>query len=162
MAFYFGENPDMDIAKIISINLTALMDGTPALDTIKKVEQKSGVGFGTIRRAKKGDANITVEKLTAIAKAFKRHPAELMIEQPSTLSPPAIANYSNVIEGCATRLEANEPAALAEIIDLPPPLLSELIEVAKAISDTGLHRLIGQAQQLAEQFPKDSKTNAAS
>lgn len=75
MAFYFGENPDMDIAKIISINLTALMDGTPALDTIKKVEQKSGVGFGTIRRAKKGDANITVEKLTAIAQAFKRHPA---------------------------------------------------------------------------------------
>lgn len=155
-------NPNMDIAKTIGTNLAALMASNEALDTCKKVAAKSKVGFGTVQRAKNGDANITVEKLTAIAEAFKRHPAELMIEPPSALSPPAIANYSNVIEGCATRLEANEPPALAVVVDLPPPLLAELIGIAKAISDTGLHRLIGQAQQLAEQFPKDSKTNVAS
>lgn len=154
-------NPNMDIAKIIGTNLAALMEGNEALDTCKKVAAKSKVGFGTVQRAKNGDANITVEKLTAIAQAFKRHPAELMIEQPSSLSPPAIANYSNVIEGRATRMEANEPPVLAAVIDLPPQLLAELIEVAKGISDAGLHRLIGQAQQLAEQFPKNHKTNDA-
>lgn len=68
----------MDIASIISKNLTAWMTATPSLDTFKKLSAKSGVGFGTVQRAKNGDGNITADKLTAIAAAFGRTPAELM------------------------------------------------------------------------------------
>jgi len=79
----FQENPFMDTAAIISTNLTAWMAATPGLDTLQKLEARSGVGFGTIRRAKNGDGNITVDKLTAIAAAFGRLPAELMTPAPT-------------------------------------------------------------------------------
>lgn len=68
----------MDISKTIAANLSAWMAATPELDTIQKVEAKSGVGFGTVRRARNGDGNITVEKLTAIAAAFRQPPAALL------------------------------------------------------------------------------------
>lgn len=68
----------MDISKIIAANLTAWMEATPGLDTIQKVEAKSGAGFGTVRRARKGEGNITVEKLAMIAAAFGKTPAELV------------------------------------------------------------------------------------
>lgn len=73
-----SENPPMDIAKIIASNLTAWMAATPGLDTLQKLEAKSGAGFGTVRRAKKGEGNITVEKLAMIAAAFGRDPADLL------------------------------------------------------------------------------------
>lgn len=164
MNFDWRNNPVMDIAKTIGENLTALMGDHPSLDTCKKVSARSGVGFGTVQRAKNGDANITVEKLAAIASAFSRHPAELMLERKGA-NPPAVADYSKTIEGSATRVEANEPnqpTALASVSELPQPLLSELADIAKRINDPGLHRLIGQALQLAEQFPRVNKTNAVS
>lgn len=68
----------MDIANIISENLADWMASTPALDTLQKVEAKSGVGFGTVRRTRNGEGNITVDKLAAIADAFGRAPAELL------------------------------------------------------------------------------------
>lgn len=46
------------------------MSQSQTLDTVKKVSARSGVGFGTVRRAKNGDGNITVDNLSAIAKAF--------------------------------------------------------------------------------------------
>ncbi len=68
----------MDISATISENLSDWMARTPTLDTFKKLSAKSGVGFGTVQRAKNGDGNITVDKLTAIAAAFGRTPAELL------------------------------------------------------------------------------------
>lgn len=79
----------MDIANIISNNLADWMASTPGLDTLQKVEAKSGVGFGTVRRTRNGDGNITVEKLTAIATAFGRTPAELLTPKSSANSKPA-------------------------------------------------------------------------
>lgn len=73
----------MDISSIISTNLTAWMAATPSLDTLQKLEAKSGVGFGTIRRAKNGDGNLTVNRVAAIAAAFGRTPAELMMPAPT-------------------------------------------------------------------------------
>jgi transcriptional regulator with XRE-family HTH domain len=69
----------MDISKVISANLTAWMESTPALDTFKKLATKSGAGFGTVQRAKNGDGNITVEKLSMIAAAFGRAPSDLLV-----------------------------------------------------------------------------------
>lgn len=70
----------MDISTVIKTNLTAWMAARPDLDTLQKLEKKSGVGFGTIRRARNGDGNITVEKLSAIAAAFGRTAADLATE----------------------------------------------------------------------------------
>jgi len=78
----------MDISKIIAANLTAWMQATPSLDTIQKVEAKSGAGFGTVRRARKGEGNITVEKLAMIAAAFGKTPADLVTPQPGSADLP--------------------------------------------------------------------------
>lgn len=56
-------------------------------------------------------------------------------------------------------LSTNEPAA--PVYAFPNPLLSELAETARKISDTGLHRLIERAEQLAADFPRIHNGNAA-
>lgn len=150
----------MDISKVIGTNLTAWMADTPDLDTIEKVEAKSGVGFGTVRRTKRGSGNITVEKLTAIASAFKRHPAELLIPAAAVKPPEKLGDYRRVIDGDALRLEINEPPP-ANVLGFPSPLLAELAAVAERINDNGLHRLIAKAQEIAEQHPRANSGNAA-
>lgn len=74
----------MDISTVIAKNLSAWMAATPSLDTIKKVSDKSKVGFGTVQRAKNGDGNITVANLLSIARAFGRLPEELLAD-PATM-----------------------------------------------------------------------------
>lgn len=138
----FRENPYMAIAKTISRNLTAWMDATPALDTLQKLEAKSGVGFGTIRRAKNGEGNITVEKLEAIAAAFGQPAAALLAEarapEPLYLNEPR-ASYSS--DPLAERYEAASPAARAvvdmilmpspkSIDDAPSEMLSSAVKMA--------------------------------
>ncbi len=71
----------MDIAKIIAINLAQWMAPPSKLDTLKKVAARSGVGFGTVQRAKNGEGNITVQNLVAIAQAFNR-PVEGLLRLP--------------------------------------------------------------------------------
>lgn len=72
------DNPQMDIASVIAYNLSAWMDASANLGTIKALSKASGVGFGTVRRAKNGDGNITVQNLEAIARAFKRKAIDLL------------------------------------------------------------------------------------
>lgn len=150
----------MDIAKIIGTNITTLMANTPGLTTCKKVAAKSGVGFGTIQRAKNGEINITIEKLTKIAAIFKRHPAELMIDRQAKAEPPALPDFAQCIPGEAQRV-AEDRAGYAEVLAFPRPLLDELNTIAAKINDQGLNRLIERAHQLAEQFPKADEGNAA-
>lgn len=159
MVFYFDKNPLMDIAKVIGANLTAWMGDSPGLDTCKKVAEKSGVGFGTVQRAKNGDGNITVEKLTAIASAFRRHPAELMIPTAALKPLEKLGDYRRVIDGEALRLEVNEPTP--KVLGFPSPLQTELADVAEKINNDGMHRLIAKAQEIAEQYPRTSSGNAA-
>lgn len=79
----------MDIAKVISDNLTAWMEASPHLKTIKALAKASQVGFGTVRRAKNGDGNITVQNLEAIARAFRRRAIDLLADGRAAY-PPAI------------------------------------------------------------------------
>lgn len=132
----------MDITKTIAANLDAWMAATPALDTLKKVAAKSGVGFGTIQRARNGDGNTTIQNLTAIARAFKRRPEDL-------LRGPDYSTDEKV-----TRLAACEP-------DPQEPLITELIDVAKRMTPRGQAQLIERAEVLAQQFPK-AKANHSS
>lgn len=147
MDIYLLHNPHMDISEIVGARLSAWMTSNSSLNTIKKVQAKSAVGFGTIRRAKNGSGNITVENLTAIAQAFGRHPAELLVDpdKPYPASLPAPDQLRTLV--------ASEPEA-PNIVPMPPPLLSELIKIAGTLSDAGLNRLIERARQLSEEHPK--------
>lgn len=131
----------MDITDHIASNLDTWMTSTPNLDTLKKVAARSGVGFGTVQRARNGDGNTTIKNLTAIAKAFNRSIEELL------RSPTDYAKG-----GMVTDLPARQPVI--------PPLISELIAVAETISDRGQAELIGRAKELALHHPR-SKGNRA-
>jgi transcriptional regulator with XRE-family HTH domain len=131
----------MDITKIIAENLSRWMRETPSLDTVKKVEAKSGVGFGTVRRARNGEGNITVENLSRIAEAFKKHPADLMRAD--------LQSY--VAAKDATPPVLAEPSPVAKFPNLP---MNDLMELARRMNDKGLNQLIGAARILAEQYPK--------
>lgn len=85
----------MDITATVAANLSAWMAETPALDTLQKLEAKSGVGFGTIRRARKGEGNVTIENLAKIAAAFGRPPSDLLRAPEGTQAalPSALSSY---------------------------------------------------------------------
>ena len=157
MVFCLVNTPHMDIAKTIGANLTAMMAVHPCLDTLKKIAARSGVGFGTVQRAKNGDGNITVEKLTAIALAFGRHPAELMITD-GACQGGGSGRYPKAVDAAALRLVAQESAA---VVRIGSPLRDELAAIAERIDDGGLHELIGEARQIAKRYPRATMGNAA-
>lgn len=68
----------MDTAKTIAMNLSAWMDTHPGRKTLEEVSRAAQVGFGTVRRAKNGDGNLTVANLEAIAAAFHRTARDLL------------------------------------------------------------------------------------
>lgn len=158
MVFFLGNNPPMDIAKTIGANLTAMMAAHPCLDTLKKIAARSGVGFGTVQRAKNGDGNITVEKLTAIALAFGRHPAEMLIPG-GVCEGGETGRYPKTIDAAALRMVAEDAAAA--VVRIGSPLRDELTAIAERINDGGLHELIGEARQIAKRYPRADTGNAA-
>lgn len=130
----------MDTAQVIAANLTAWMAATPALDTLKKIAAKSGVGFGTVQRAKNGDGNITVEKLTAIAAAFGRQPAELLVDP--------------------------GPAMAGEVLELRPKTQrEERIEQINALltqtNDFGVVAVLEKAKDVARDYPVRRQESAS-
>ena len=95
MADESGHHQLMDIAQIIANNLSALMATTPDRDTLMKVSKAAGLGFGTVRRAKNGDANITVQNLELLAHAFRRTARDLLVDSTTAYTtrspqPPAV------------------------------------------------------------------------
>lgn len=88
MAFENRQNPEMDIAQIIARNLSTLMAANPDLDTLMKVSKAARVGFGTVRRAKNGDANITVQNLELLAHAFRRTARDLLVDSTTSYTAP--------------------------------------------------------------------------
>jgi len=99
MAYYLVNNPNMDITEVIAHNLSAWMGSHPSLDTLQKLSNASHVGFGTVRRAKNGDGNITVQNLEAVARAFKRSAIDLLTDAGTDRSygtqPPPITLVAN-------------------------------------------------------------------
>ncbi len=84
----------MDIAAIISRNLTALMASYPDRETLEKVAHVAHVGFSTVRRAKNGDGNLTVQNLDLIARAFRRTAKDLLAEPIDEYGPAAPATVA--------------------------------------------------------------------
>lgn len=76
--FLSSNNPAMDTETGIAQNLARLMESHPGRDTLQKVAKASGVGFGTVQRARNGDGNLTVANLDRIAAAFHRTARDLL------------------------------------------------------------------------------------
>lgn len=158
MVFYFGNNPSMDIARIISENLTAWMAGNPSLDTFKKVAKGAHVGFGTIQRAKNGDGNITVEKLTAIAGAFGRHPADLLLAAPAD-ERPAMGHYPPAVERQAP--VAREPTPLP-VKSAREQRIDEIVTLLRSTDDYGVVAMLEKAKDVARDYPASQAKPGAS
>ncbi|MBS4097338.1 MAG: helix-turn-helix transcriptional regulator [Sulfuricella sp.] len=97
----------MDIASVIAHNLSAWMSGSASLGTIKALSKASGVGFGTVRRARNADGNITVQNLEAIARAFKRHAIDLL-NDPSTTYPISATTTNDIPAACEPSPDESE------------------------------------------------------
>lgn len=141
----------MDITKAIAENLSTWMKNHPGLDTIKKLSSKSGVGFGTVRRARNGDGNITVQNLEAIASAFGRRATDLITTPKSFYS----TDTSN------SPLIASDNIALFSKPDTQSAYMKELLSLVDSMNDQGRWQLIGQAKLLATSHPK-AKANPVS
>ncbi len=102
MAFIILHNPHMDITQIISVNLAAWMDGHQKLNTLEKLAEASGVGFGTVRRIRNNEGNPTVKNIAAIAHAFRRKPTDLLTP------PPEIYEFSTSTALVAQEMKADE------------------------------------------------------
>jgi transcriptional regulator with XRE-family HTH domain len=70
----------MDISQRIAHNLSAWMAATCGRETLMQVAKASGVGFGTVQRARNGEGNLTVQNLEMIAAAFRRQAVELLAD----------------------------------------------------------------------------------
>jgi transcriptional regulator with XRE-family HTH domain len=128
----------------ISANLTEWMSHTPALSTIKKLAERSGVGFGTIRRMKSGESNPTVDNVQSVAEAFGRTAIDL-------LTPPGGGGF----------VMREPPTAVYQLPanTLEPPI-DKIVANARAMTRDGQFILLGQSQVLASQYAR-SKANGA-
>ncbi len=70
----------MDISSVISKNLKAWMESSLCLDTNEKLAAAAKVGYGTVRRTRLGDGNVTVQNLELIARAFDRRAIDLLTD----------------------------------------------------------------------------------
>ena len=141
----------MDINKVIAENPTAWMTNAPGLDTLKKLSQRSGVGFGTVHRARNGDGNITVQNLEAIASAFNRSAIDLITK----IGDNYVAVEAKAYPGASENVKPfSRP-------DPQEAALRELLALAESMNDQGRWQLLGQAKLLASTYPK-AKANPAS
>lgn len=151
----------MDIAAVISANLRDWMAASPGLDTLQKVEAKSGVGFGTIRRAKNGDGNITVEKLDMIAAVFGRTAADLVTPQPAQLPQPTTGKYAEHAPSLADH-KTNDSAALDtyqnQVVEAHAKALAQQ---ASEVAGLWMDLQAEQRQALLEQLRRDAGNERA-
>lgn len=96
------QNPAMDITRVIASNLGPLIDEHPTLNTSEKVAAASGVGYGTVRRTRHGQGNVTVQNLELIARVFKLRAVDLMKE-------PSAVKYQTAELSPTMRLILNQP-----------------------------------------------------
>lgn len=83
MDFFIMQNYTMKkpIKQIMSERLDYLMRVNPSLETLQKLADKSGVGYGTVRRVKSADAvDVSLENIAQIADAFNLSVAEFLSE----------------------------------------------------------------------------------
>lgn len=144
----------MDIKKIIAANLSRWSTGRDDLNTAKKLATKAGIGFGTAQRAKNGSGNLTVENLCLIAKAFKRHPAELLFAENETRG-----NTQAAAEPTPTI--TYEQQLVADLfLTLPPAGKKAILGVMRVIADQENEEVASAASPLVRNIDLDSSIDA--
>lgn len=134
----------MDISHIIAMNLTTWMEGHPSLDTLKKLAARAGVGYGTVRRARKAEGNLTVENAEAIARAFGKTTRELV-------TPVADANM--VAEPGVRYLSGELPNGERR-------RAQQIIELMQQTNEFGQVALLEKAKDLRRDYPRTASGNA--
>lgn len=127
----------MGINENVAANLKRWMQESVTLRTVDAVAERSGVGFGTVRRARNGDGNLTARNIEAIASAFRRTAFDLMAP---------VADPAPAANGIA---EPPAPAYLGERRrTMQRQLVRDLVEYADALPDDHLRQLVAQARIL--------------
>lgn len=145
------DNPEMDINKVIAENLSAWMESDPKLNSMKAVRKISGIGYGTVQRAKSGSGNNTIESLVAIAAAFKKDVVDLLT--------PAEGLYAN---GGLKRRPNLLNEKTAHILDFQRnagehPDIVETVALMRRMNDQGKASALKHVRVIAEDFPAKAK-----
>lgn len=139
-----------NINDTIAKNLGAWMKKSHDKDTLKKLSSRSGVGFGTVRRMKNGDANATIKNLALVADAFGKTVIDLM-----TPIPP---------EHQYTPAPAPEPQPLADVLPMTGPtnererLIEKINAELPALNEYGLVAVLEKAKDAQRDYPAVKQT----
>lgn len=60
----------------------------------KKLAKATGLGHGTIQRARNGEVALAIDSLAAIAQAFELEPWQLLVEDLDPANPPLLAEIA--------------------------------------------------------------------
>lgn len=135
----------MTIIQRIATNLTAWMDASTDHDTIDKVAAKSGVGFGTVRRIKKGEGNPTVTNIDDIAKVFGKGAADLL--KVESYAPTQTVSHLAIQESATGYTH-------------PDPLIARMVALMESTDDAGRGIILGAAHTALSTL-RPTKQNAA-
>jgi transcriptional regulator with XRE-family HTH domain len=83
------------LRQVVAATLAAWMRAKPALDTQMKVAKAAGLAQSSIGRVLRGQTGITLDNLEAIASAFERDPADLLMGRIEPIEDPALPDYIN-------------------------------------------------------------------
>jgi transcriptional regulator with XRE-family HTH domain len=150
MGFYWMNNPSMDTAKRIANNLSRLMEQAKDLNTIAAVAKASGVGFGTVQRAKNGDGNLTVANLELLAHAFRRSARDLLVEDCVGYRTAAVLPSIGVAERSPLAAPSQEDSDIARVVDM-----------MRSLTHDGRGRVVAYTQGIIENDQFRRKANGA-
>ncbi|MFC3146750.1 helix-turn-helix domain-containing protein [Piscinibacterium candidicorallinum] len=78
------------LAEVVAENVRRLMNASTQLNSNQKLASAAGLGHGTIDRLRRGEGNLTIESLAAIADALGTEPWQLLVANWKPSSPPVL------------------------------------------------------------------------
>lgn len=152
----------MGTKKTVAQNLSRLMAKNPALSTLKKVDDRSGVGAETVRRTKTGDGNITLEKLEALARSFGVSVAYMVTDHDEALKSQNAELGENYAVNQQLTGYDNKVAGSIKPKSKRDQLSERINQVLEHINEDGLLVAIGRIETLAEDYPRVAKQTLSS
>lgn len=147
----------MDIKQIISQNLSRLIDESPVLNTVEKVSSRSGVGFGTVRRARKAQGNITVVNLDGVARALGVDVAYLVTNHDEALKSQNAKLGESFAVNQPPSSHDNKVAGAIKPKTSRQKRIDEISALFEQIDDTGLAVVLDKCRDVAQEYPRQAK-----
>ena len=89
---------------VLRDNLRRLMAAHPECGTLAKLVAASGVSKGVVERMTKAEANVGIDHLEGIAKAFRLHLYQLLIPNLDPINPQALRHVTPQEEALYSKL----------------------------------------------------------